>query len=221
MIITIDGPAASGKSTTARLTANRLGWIYLDTGAMYRSVAYKVLKEGISLTDTAAIGAVAAKANIQLYPGETSVKVVLDGEDVTDKIRTSQIDKAVGPVCEVDEVRTVLVEHQRRIALQGNVIAEGRDMGTVVFPAADLKFFMEATADARAKRRCNELSAKNIECSLDEIKSDIIARDKRDIERSNSPLKRADDARLLDTTKMSISQQVQFVIDRINERYED
>lgn len=219
--VVIDGPAASGKSTTARLTAGRLGWIYLDTGAMYRSVALKVLKEGIGLDDTAAIAAAAARTDILLQPSGDGLQVLLDGENVTDDIRTAEVDSAVGPVCEVPEVRELLVAYQRRIGLRGNLVAEGRDMGTVVFPDAFLKFFMKASVEERAARRKIELDARGIHRALEEIKSEIVRRDTRDSARDHSPLVRAPDALLIDTTDMTIDEQVSFIIERIQKKEQE
>ena len=213
--MTIDGPAASGKSTTARRVARTLGWLYLDTGAMYRSMAVKVLQEGIALEDAERIGRLAEKTRIELMPTGSGTRVLLDGTDVTSSIRTPEIDGAVGPVCEVPRVREILVQQQRRIGGHGNVVAEGRDMGTVVFPDADVKFFMVASLEQRAERRLRDMSAQGIEVRLTDLKEEISKRDDRDSRRSHSPLKQAEDAFLLDTTTLSVDEQVSFVIEQI------
>jgi len=215
IVVTIDGPAASGKSTTARLVAQRLNWLYLDTGAMYRSIALKVVNQGIELDDDKNIGRTAREADINLRQSDTGIRVFLDGEDVSEKIRTPEIDRAVGPVCEVGEVRRILVEHQRKAAEEGNIIAEGRDMGTVVFPDADLKFFMRASLQARTERRLRDMRERGESLSQQQVQEEIERRDKRDSERANSPLKQADDAIVLDTSQLSIEDQVLFVIDAI------
>lgn len=216
--VAIDGPAASGKSTTARLVAEKLGWLYLDTGAMYRSVALKVLRENIPLDDADRIARAAEEADIHLITGDTGVRVKLDGDDVTYDIRTAQVDTAVGPVCEVPEVRELLVALQRRTGERGNLVAEGRDMGTVVFPNAFLKFFMQASVEERALRRRRELAKRGLDRPLKDIRDDIVRRDQRDSLRSNSPLKKADDALVIDTTRMTIAEQVDFVMERIKEK---
>lgn len=215
MVVVIDGPAASGKSTTARKVAEKLGWFYLDTGAMYRAVTVKVLRNGIPLDDSKAIAETAEKMKIQLKPCKEGLKIEVDDEDVTSAIRTPEVDRAVGPVCEVAKVREILVRKQQEIGASGHVIAEGRDMGTVVFPNADLKFYMIASVDERAKRRQKDLKKQGIEISLKEIKSEIQRRDQRDSTRSNSPLMQAEDALQIDTTKLKIDEQANRIIDRI------
>jgi len=215
MIVAIDGPAASGKSTTARKVAETLGWLYLDTGAMYRAVTVKVLQNNIGLDDEAGIGKTAESVDLKLKPGKQGIRIFLDGDEVTEAIRMPEIDKAVGPVCEVGKVREVMVNLQRQIGNQGNIVAEGRDMGTVVFPNAELKFFMAATLEERARRRRKDMEARGIQVSLNSIREDIENRDKRDRSRANSPLKKAEDAFEIDTTKMKVDDQVNFVISHI------
>ena len=215
MIVTIDGPAASGKSTTAKRVAEKLGWLYLDTGAMYRALTVKVLREKLSLDDTAKIGTLAETVKIELIPSRNSTKVLLDGEEVTQDIRHPDVDKAVGPVCEIPRVRDVMVALQRNMAKEGNIVAEGRDMGTVVFPEAAYKFYMVASIEGRAKRRRKDLVAQGIDVSISKLKHEIEERDRRDSRRTISPLKRAKDAILIDTTRMDIPEQVAFVVDHI------
>jgi len=214
-IITIDGPAASGKSTTARLVAKKLGWLYLDTGAMYRAITVKVIDEGIPLEDTELIGRTAEKTELELTPSDSGTRVFIDRREITERIRTPEIDRAVGPVCEVDLVRKVLVEQQRKIGAEGRVVAEGRDMGTVVFPEARYKFYMVASIESRARRRQKDLQKQNINISLPELIKEIETRDKRDSSRNNSPLKKADDAVLIDTSNLSIEQQVDMILKRV------
>ena len=217
IVVTIDGPAASGKSTTAREVAKRLQWLYLDTGAMYRAMAVKTLKGNVSLDDADTIGALAETTQVELMPSDKGARVFLDGEEITGEIRNPEIDRAVGPVCEVNRVREVMVALQRKLGEKGNVVAEGRDMGTVVFPDAPVKIFMSASIEGRARRRKIDLDRQGIEISLEEIMNDIERRDKRDSSRANSPLTPADDAIHLDTTTMTIDEQVNYVIDRIHE----
>ena len=217
MIVTIDGPAASGKSTTARLVAKELGWLYLDTGAMYRALTVKVLREKVSLEDTQRIAHLAETTVIDLVPSEDGVKAILDGEEVTSDIRHPDVDRAVGPVCEIPMVRNIMVSLQRRMSENREVIAEGRDMGTVVFPDAELKFYVVATLDERTRRRQRDLAAQGIHLSQEQIKDEIEKRDRRDSSREMSPLRKAEDAILLNTTEMEIDAQVQFVVDKIRQ----
>jgi cytidylate kinase len=198
------------------MVAERLGWLYLDTGAMYRAMAVKVLRRGIPLDDTSSIGRLAGEMEIVLHPSDDGTRVCIDGEDVTSDLRTPEIDRCVGPVCEVPEVREAMVALQRRIGGAGNVIAEGRDMGTVVFPDADLKFFMLASLESRAERRRADLARQGIEVLLEDVMSDIRRRDQRDAGRPQSPLKKAKDAVIIDTTHMSIQEQVDFVVEHIH-----
>ncbi len=217
MIVTIDGPAASGKSTTARLVAKKLGWLYLDTGAMYRALTVKVLREKVSLEDTQRIAHLAKTTVIDLVPSEDGVRVLLDGEEVTSDIRHPDVDRAVGPVCEIPGVRDIMVSLQRRMSENREVIAEGRDMGTVVFPDAELKFYVVASLEERSQRRQRDLAAQGIHLSQEQIKDDIEKRDGRDSSREMSPLREAEDAIRLNTTEMDIDAQVQFVVDKIRQ----
>jgi CMP/dCMP kinase len=188
--------------------AERLGWLYLDTGAMYRAVALKVLRLSIPLTDIGSISRAAAEARILLRPSPGGLTVFLDGEDVTSDIRAPEVDRAVGPVCEIPAVRDVLVPQQRQFAEKGNLVTDGRDQGTVVFPDADLKFYVTASLEERARRRKRDQERKGIRVSLDDLARDIEERDGRDSRRQHSPLRRADDAAVLDTTGMTIDEQV-------------
>ncbi len=213
--MTIDGPAASGKSTTARMLAKKLGWLYLDTGAMYRAITIKVLREGIPLNDPAAIGRLCDKTKIELVPTASGTNVFLDGKNITGQIRTPEVDKAIGPVCEVPKVRETMVRLQRSLAEGRSVVAEGRDMGTVVFPDAEFKFFMTASIEERVVRRKKELEQRGVPVSIGELKKDIEQRDLRDCSRRHSPLAAARDAVVLDTSDLTVGQQVQCIIDRM------
>ena len=215
MIITIDGPAASGKSTTAKILARKLNWLYMDTGAMYRAVAVKVLNEHIYLDDMDSIAEMVEHTHVQLKQEGDGLLVYLDGVDVSSDIRSPEVDKVVGPICEVPKVREVLVALQRQLGSKGNVIAEGRDMGTVVFPEADFKFFMSASIEERAKRRQKDFRNRGIITSIESLKEEIERRDTRDSQREHSPLIKAQDAIIIDTTQMDIDDQVCFIMKKI------
>jgi cytidylate kinase len=220
MIIAIDGPAGSGKSSTAKLVGSKMNFLYIDTGAMYRAMALKAFLSEIAYDDRDNIVQILPDTqivqDIDNDTGET--RTFLDGKDVSFNIRTPEISKGVTSVCEIDEVRTKLVELQREMGRKGNVILDGRDIGTVVFPDADLKFFMVADVDIRAERRLKELKEKGIGSTFEEVKQDIERRDLRDSSRSNSPLKPAEDSILIDTTKMTKEEQAEFIIGMIKER---
>lgn len=214
-IVAIDGPAASGKSTTARLVAKKMGWLYLDTGAMYRAMAFKVLREKIPIDDTERIGCLAEKTKIELINSNDGMRVFLDREEVTSEIRSPEVDRTVGPVCEIQQVRNVMVSLQKQMAAGKYIVVEGRDMGTIVFPDADIKFFMVASMEERAKRRQKDLKKQGINVSIDELKKEIERRDQRDSTRTNSPLVKAEDAILIDTTKINVDEQIGLIVDQI------
>jgi len=216
-ILTIDGPAGSGKSTTAREVANRMNWLLLDTGAMYRAMAVKILRNNIALNDTSSIEKIADATEISIQQTIKGMKIFLDKEDVSNIIRTPEIDRAVGPVCEVPHVREVLVAMQKKIGNKGNIVAEGRDMGTVVFPHADLKIFLTASLESRAERRLKDMRRMGIKIKKEKLIKDIKTRDQRDSNRIHSPLKKAKDSIELDTSNLSIEKQVDFVIKKIKE----
>jgi cytidylate kinase len=219
-VVTLDGPAASGKSTTARRVAESLGWLYLDTGAMYRAVALKVLRAGVPFGEAERIAGIAGGCRIDLLHGPEGLSVRLDGEDVTSQIRTPEVDKAVGPVCEIAAVREVLVPQQRAFAEKGPLVSDGRDQGTVVFPDADLKFFVTATLDERARRRKRDQEAEGISVPIETLERDIAARDERDSRRLHSPLRPAEDAVRLDTTGLSLDEQVETVLTAVRRKLE-
>jgi cytidylate kinase len=212
LIIAIDGVAGSGKSTTAKLVAKRLGYMHIDTGAMYRAVALKMLRVGLEPTDNGKIDDMLNSTHVGQKDTETQVHIFLDGRDVTEEIRTPEISLWVGPVSENPRVRTHLVRWQRELGQEGGVVLEGRDIGTVVFPDADLKVFMVADLKARAKRRRKEMLARGIEQSCAEVESALAARDERDSTREHSPLRKAPDAIELDTTDLTIGDQVDRVV---------
>ena len=202
--IAIDGPGAAGKSTIAKCLAKKLNYVHLDTGAMYRSTAYKALQNHISLEDEEAVCKMLENTKIQLA---TDGSIFLDGEDVTDKIRTNEMSLAASLVSKLANVRRMLVERQQEMAKEKGFIMDGRDIGTVVLKDAEVKIYMTASPMARAKRRYDQNIAKNIPTgSIEEIAREIAERDLQDMTRENSPLKKADDAVEIDTSDMSIEE---------------
>ena len=212
-IIAIDGPAGSGKSTTARLVAKKLGFIYIDTGAMYRVVAYATLKSGISIEDETSIANLASNLKISFREGLEKQLVFLNNEDVSKEIRTSEVSEAASIIAIYSQVRKILVEMQQRMGKNCNAVMEGRDIGTVVFPQAELKIFLIATYPTRACRRQRDLIKKGEEIKIPALVNQLKKRDKRDKERQDSPLKKAPDAVELDTTLLTINEQVDKVVE--------
>lgn len=215
MIIAIDGPAASGKSTVARATATRLEAGYLDTGAMYRAVAAEALHRGIPVDDAEALIALAQAMTIRFEREPGSVlptKVIAEGRDVTREIRTPEVDTAVSPVSAVPGVRAAMVRLQREAAQGGDWVVEGRDIGTVVFPDAPVKVFLSATDQERARRRRIDMERLGVDLSQEAVRTKLNARDAYDSSREASPLKAADDAVPLDTTGMTIDEVVDVVV---------
>ena len=207
--IAIDGPGAAGKSTIAKCLAKKLNYVHLDTGAMYRSTAYKALENHISLEDEEAVCKMLENTKIQLA---TDGSIFLDGEDVSDKIRTNEISLAASLVSKLANVRRMLVERQQEMAKEKGFIMDGRDIGTVVLKDAEVKIYMTATPMARAKRRYDQNIAKNIPTgSIEEIAREIAERDLQDMTRENSPLKKADDAVEIDTSDMSIDEVTEYI----------
>lgn len=215
MIIAIDGPAATGKSTTAKLVAQKLGFTYLDTGAMYRCVALSVLKHNVHLDDKKKLLLLLDKIDIQFKKSESKNLVFLNGEDVSDHIRKTTVTKNVSAVSSIKDVRSFLVKNQRKIAKSNDFVVEGRDIGTIVFPQAEVKFFLIADVQIRAKRRQLELSKMGEEKSLDILINEIEKRDNLDSNRDNSPLRKANDAIELDTTNLTINAQVDFIVNKV------
>jgi len=207
-IIAIDGPAGSGKSTTARLLAARLGYIYLDTGAMYRAVTWLALKHDVSVDDTRALEALAGKAVIEFKLDGEINRVFINGQDVTEEIRTPEVNHAVSPVSVHAGVRRAMVERQREIAKKGSVVAEGRDTASVVFPNADIKIYLDASIEERARRRLLELTRQGVSTDIKEQIAEITRRDEIDSSRENSPLKRTSDSIIVDTSSLTIEEQV-------------
>ncbi|MDO8885301.1 (d)CMP kinase [Candidatus Oleimmundimicrobium sp.] len=216
MIIAIDGPAASGKSTVAKEIAKRLSLYYLDTGAMYRALTWKALQEKINLSDEAALVKLANNVKISFKEDfvneKLQVKTYLDGCDVTDEIRLPQVSNCVSIIAKVPALRRVMVEIQRRMAKGKDVVVEGRDIGTCVFPEADYKFFLNASAKKRARRRYLELKSKGHDVEISSLEKEIVSRDTIDSTRPTSPLAKACDAYVIDTTKKTIEQVIQEIL---------
>lgn len=206
--IAIDGPAGAGKSTIAKLAAEKLNYTYVDTGAMYRAITYKSIKNGLDLSSEQEIVKLLEETSIELQPSENGQQVYLDGENVSEAIRTQDVTANVSQVAAHALVREDLVKRQMVLANTGGVIMDGRDIGTHVIPDAELKIFMSASADERARRRFVDNEKRGIHIEFEELKADIIRRDKFDSEREASPLVQAEDALYLDTTDLSIEQVV-------------
>ena len=211
-IIAIDGPAGSGKSTTAKLVAKKLGFVYLDTGAMYRAITLKALRNGIDPQDVKELSKTARNSKLDLIEENGVNKVLLDGEDVTELIREPKVNRIVSEVSVHKEVRTALVARQKELGKKYNLVTEGRDTTTVVFPGASLKVYLNCNLQERAKRRMLELKNKGINTSIKEQIKELSKRDKIDSERKNSPLKKDKEAVIVDTTNLSIEEQVDKVI---------
>lgn len=208
-VITIDGPTASGKGTVASRVAAALGFDYLDSGALYRLSAYKALKNGLDLTDEETLARVAGDLSPRFKDG----RIELDGEDVTDKIRAEEVGVAASKVAALPKVREALLDVQKRARRLPGLVADGRDMGSVIFPDAPLKVFLTASAKARAQRRFNQLKEKGIIANIDTLTRDLEERDRRDIERAVCPLAPAKDAKILDSSELTIEATVQQVLD--------
>ena len=211
LVVAIDGPAGAGKSTVAQLAAKELGYTYIDTGAMYRAVAWKVLQQGGEVTDEKILAVIPdIDVDLSYENGKTTVRV--DGQDVTSEIRTPEVSHIVSQVAALGPVREKMVDLQRKMAERGGVLMDGRDIATNVLPGADVKIYLTASIAERANRRYKELREQGLAVNLADIEHDIAARDKADMEREISPLVQAEDATLLDTTGMTIPEVVARII---------
>jgi CMP/dCMP kinase len=208
-IIAIDGPAGSGKSTIAKLLAKKIGYSYIDTGAMYRALTLKALRKSVDLDDEAQLSELSDNTIIDIKPNDSgNIRILLDGEDVARFIRTPELTEKVFYIARVGAVRSKMKDIQRKIGSRGKSVFEGRDIGTVVFPDAVYKFYIDADFNERARRRHRELIEKGIDISLDEVSKDLKERDEKDMTRQAGPLKIADGAIVVDTTNMTIDEVV-------------
>ena len=215
-IIAIDGPAGSGKSTVAKKVAEELRFLYIDTGAMYRALTVKAIKNKLDFTDGKALVALSKDMDIELKQKDDSLKVYLDKVDVTEEIRTMQVTGKVKILASLKGVRESMVKLQRKLGRNSSgSVLEGRDIGTVVFPEARHKFYLDASLKTRVKRRFDELKEKGFSVSLKEIEDDVVSRDKSDMTRAVGPLKKAGDATLVDTTSMSVSEVVETILESV------
>lgn len=217
LIIAIDGPSGAGKSTVAKRVAKQLGYLYIDTGAMYRAVGLKALRSNVALDDPQQIIALAQTARIELKGSVNNYQVFLDGEEITRDIRNEAVSQAASKVSAISEVRKILVKAQQKMGAAGAVVMEGRDIGTKVFPSADLKIFLDASENTRAERRFLENQQRGVQLSLGETLADIKERDERDSLRADSPLVRANDAFNLDSSDKSIEEVVQVILRWVGE----
>ena len=214
LVIAIDGPSGAGKGTVARAIASELGYRHVDSGAMYRAVAWKALREGVALEDEAAAAALAAVARIDI----TDTHVTVDGIDVTRAIRTPEIDRAAAAVARLPRVRSLLVAQQRQMGINGGIVMEGRDIGTVVFPGADVKLYLDASADERARRRASDPAHTGVPAAVSDVATLLTQRDEQDRTRAASPLYAAPDAVVIDTTGKDVSAVVKEVLALIRDR---
>ena len=215
LIIAIDGPSGAGKSTITRLLSKRLNYLHIDTGAMYRAVAFAVQRAGISAEDDAALTGLCRETDIAFDRSDGCCHVLLNGEDVTDVIRTPEISLLTSKISAQKVVRDFLAGLQQGLGKNGGVVLEGRDIGTVVFPDADVKFFLSASAEERGKRRYLELKARGEDVCLERTVAEVAQRDDQDARREHAPLRRADDAIDVDSTKLSIEEVVAFMEETI------
>jgi len=219
LVIAIDGPVGAGKSTVAKLVAQKLGYLYVDTGSMYRAVALKALRLGMDINDPIVMAMLAEASDIQLQQQEDrSVRVFLDGEDVTEAIRMPEVSEASSIVSAHEGVRKVLAERQKSMAELGGVVMEGRDIQTVIAPGAEVKIFLTASVEERAKRRWLELQQKGVSVSYEEVLQEVKERDERDKSRAIAPLKKAPDAVEIDTTKMTPEEVADKIVELVCKR---
>jgi cytidylate kinase len=218
-VVAIDGPAGAGKTTTARLVAERLGFTYLDTGAMYRALTYYAMTHGVMPSDSDSLTEMAEQLTINFRILDGVNHVYIDGEDVTTPIRTPEVTRYVSEVSAHQGVRRAMVAKQVEAGKTGSIVAEGRDTTTVVFPDADLKIYLVATVDERARRRLRDMQVMGVDTSLQELEADIRRRDEYDSNREHSPLTQADDAIVVDTSHLTIDQQVDRIVELARERF--
>ncbi len=219
-IVAIDGPAGSGKSTVAKNVAKKMSFLYIDTGAMYRAVTLKVLREKVNLNDASAVADVARRSKVRLDTNSRGAqRIFLDGEDVTGTIRTPELTRCVAYIARVKRVRGYMVKLQRGLGKSSDSVLEGRDIGTVVFPDADIKFYLDASFKERTIRRFKELRSSKQDIRLRDIANDLKIRDRKDITRKYAPLKKAEDAVCIDTTRLSIEEVTDKLLGIIKQKY--
>lgn len=218
LIIAIDGPSGAGKSTLTRLLAERLGYHHIDTGAMFRAVALAAIRAGITMDDGEALAALCRGLTISFVRNDSGYRVRLNGEDVSDLIRTPDISLLTSRVSAMKSVRECLLERQRELGIAGGAVLEGRDIGTVVFPDAEVKFFLTASVEERGRRRYQELKARGEDVSLQGTIADVARRDEQDEQREHAPLRKAPDAIDIDTSGLSIEDVLTLMVRKINER---
>lgn len=216
--VAIDGPAGAGKSTIARAVADELGFIYVDTGALYRTIGLSCVENNIDISDTDAVVSVLPQTDIRIVFLNGEQRVLLNDKDVSEKIRTEQISMAASTVSAIPKVREFLLDLQRGFAKTDNVIMDGRDIGTVVLPNAQVKIFLTASPEKRAERRMNQLAEKGIDAEYDDILSDIIKRDYNDSHRKTAPLKPAENSVIIDTTTLTLEQSIKKIADTVKEK---
>ncbi len=216
--IAVDGPAGSGKSTVAKAVAKRLGIIYVDTGAMYRGVAYYCIQNDVNCSDEKAVLALLEEIRMEIQPTQEGQRIFIANEDITEKIRTQEIGQGASEVAIIQSVRQKLGDMQREMAKENSVVMDGRDIGTYVLPQAEVKIYMDAGVDERAMRRMGELQAKGESPDFEEVRKAIIRRDENDMNRQHNPLRKAQDAIYLDTTKMSIEESVEEIVLIVKEK---
>ena len=214
--IAVDGPAGAGKSSVAKAVAAKYGYIYVDTGAMYRALAYKAIENGISIKDILSIEKMLSDTELNISYNELGQRIILDGEDVSDYIRTAAISMGASDISAIASVREWLLDMQKNIARKNNCIMDGRDIGTTILPDADVKIFLTASVEERATRRYKELIAKGEDVTFEAVIEDVKVRDYNDSHRAVSPLKKADDAVEVDTTGMNIEETVNYISDIID-----
>jgi len=217
-IIAIDGPSGAGKSTVAKLLAKRLGYVVLDTGAMYRAVAFRAKQTGLCLEDEESLSRLASSLRVTFLTRNEELRVLCDGEDITGAIRSPDMSSLASDISKREGVRSALVRMQREMGRAGGVILEGRDIGTVVFPNADVKFYLDADAEERARRRTEELIGKGVKVTFQETLEDVIRRDQSDMTRAISPLRKAKDAVVIDSTHLSVEEVVEKMIHLIHQK---
>lgn len=219
MIIAIDGPAGAGKSTIARAVARRMGYLFINTGAMYRAVAWKALQKGVSPDDVSGVGRLARESLIELTGEVDSMRMLIDGRDITHEIATPQVGQAASIVSAIPAVRRALVARQQQMGRAGGVVMEGRDIGTQVFPEAEVKIYLDASPEARAQRRFIEDTERGVAvASLEQMKAEIEGRDHRDKTRADSPLTQAEDAVYIDSSAMTIEEVVEKILEIVKRK---